>query len=451
MSSVNLSTVNTVISSASNFDDPGNLHILTKALKESNLGAVFYADAIEDLPSAADTKIGALYYVNELKKLLVRGRDDWESVVLPSSLVDVENYDGGKIYGWGCAVNSLNSLLINTSYFPKTCPTAFIGITQSNFCEIELSETKVTALSEISVGECRAYTWGCYAFTGGIPYNSSCWVRDTIDAASTWCGNHFIYNDNTMYAIGCFFYGSSGLGAGTYFNGLEVQVTGTGWEKVSSKLYSVAALKTDGSLWTWGLNDRGQLGQGNTTNLCFPTRVGTETWCEVSVGGCTMLAIKSDGTLWSWGWNCTGALGVGFRSSSNICAPTKVVTDCSNWCAISISDSVAGGITREGELFAWGNAVATGTGAACGNIDRPAPVISGASNWCRVATAKTGTMAAIKTDGTLWGWGWNNVGQAGNGDYGSGKVQLLPAKVCGIQGRWVEVSGGYATFMAIWK
>ena len=97
--------------------------------------------------------------------------------------------------------------------------------------------------------------------------------------------------------------------------------SGTTWSLVSAGYYSMMAVKTDGTLWSWGDNYFGQLGL-NATNpygRSSPTQVGVgTTWSKVSAGQNNALAIKTDGTLWVWGHNNYGALGLGdlvYRSS----------------------------------------------------------------------------------------------------------------------------------------
>jgi len=71
------------------------------------------------------------------------------------------------------------------------------------------------------------------------------------------------------------------------------------------------ALKSDGSLWTWGVNNDGDLGDGTTTDRHSPVRVGTDTWLAIASGSAHSAAVKSDHSLWTWGSNTRGQLGIG--------------------------------------------------------------------------------------------------------------------------------------------
>ena len=132
---------------------------------------------------------------------------------------------------------------------------------------------------------------------------------------------------------------------------------------MSTFTYGTIATKTDGTLWTWGINEYGQLAQNNLTKYSSPTQVGSDTtWSSslnASISRYQVAAIKTDGTLWSWGLNSNG--GVGDNSRTNRSSPTQI----------------------------------PGT------------------NWRQVAMADDGSRIATKTDGTLWAWGDGSKGQAG--------------------------------------
>jgi alpha-tubulin suppressor-like RCC1 family protein len=86
----------------------------------------------------------------------------------------------------------------------------------------------------------------------------------------------------------------------------------TNWKQVSSKNSQTACVKTDGTLWAWGLNTNGELGLGDIIRRSSPVQVGSLTnWKQVACGvGCTF-CIKTDGTLWAGGTSSTGQLGQG--------------------------------------------------------------------------------------------------------------------------------------------
>lgn len=84
-----------------------------------------------------------------------------------------------------------------------------------------------------------------------------------------------------------------------------------GWTKILAGDHHTLAIKDDGTLWSWGFNNDGQLGNGTLTNSPIPIKISTYQWIDISAGAAHSLAIKSDGTLWAWGSNVYGQLGDG--------------------------------------------------------------------------------------------------------------------------------------------
>lgn len=200
---------------------------------------------------------------------------------------------------------------------------------------------------------------------------------------------------------------------------IPTQVTaGAGaWKQVASgrdtsSLFS-GAIATNGSLWTWGRNTNGALGQNNNQNCSVPVQVGTLTnWSKLSLGNFNGLAIKTDGTLWAWGWNGNGALGIN-NSEAYLSSPVQVGTD-TNWAQVDTTNGRATFAVRtDGTLWAWGQNIFGGLGLG-NTITRSSPTQVGAlNNWSQVAGITNEGGFAVKTDGTLWAWGANNQGQLG--------------------------------------
>jgi alpha-tubulin suppressor-like RCC1 family protein len=109
----------------------------------------------------------------------------------------------------------------------------------------------------------------------------------------------------------------------------------TTWSKVAAGNFHSLAIKTDGTLWSWGRNSEAQLGLGDTSARSSPVQVGAlATWAMVSGGGSFSLAVKTDGTLWAWGENSYGQLGLG--NQSQISSPVQVGTK-TNWLSTGFS------------------------------------------------------------------------------------------------------------------
>ena len=216
---------------------------------------------------------------------------------------------------------------------------------------------------------------------------------------------------------------------------------GTNWKQVSSGRVHTAAIKTDGTLWTWGRNLYGQLGINDTTDRSTPvtTFAGGSNWKQVSCGWSHTTAIKTDGTLWTCGYNVEGQLGTNDVESRS--TPVTTFAGGSNWKSVA----VAGGwyhtaaIKTDGTLWIWGNNTYGGLGTNdTTHRSTPVTTFAGGTNWKQVGTGYRHTVA-IKTDGTLWTWGFNNYGQLGINDTTS---RLTPVTTFAGGTNWKQVSCG---------
>ena len=110
---------------------------------------------------------------------------------------------------------------------------------------------------------------------------------------------------------------------------------GTTWKSVACGGYATAAIKTDGSLWVWGGNSNGQLGINNTTSKSTPvtTFSGGNNWKQVACGRFHTAAVKTDGTLWCWGRNNEGQLGDNTTTQRNI--PVTTFAGGNNWKSVT--------------------------------------------------------------------------------------------------------------------
>ena len=209
------------------------------------------------------------------------------------------------------------------------------------------------------------------------------------------------------------------IGNGTALNrSSPVQIgAGTNWptgSSISSSYlaaggYSSYAIKNDGTLWAWGDNTNGQLGDGTVIVRSSPVQIGAETnWAYVSANGNSAFSIKTDGTLWAWGYNVNGELGLG--NTAHRSSPVQIGAG-TNWKSVTVSMSATHAIKTDGTLWAWGlntyGQLGDGTTSS-----RNSPVQIGAgTNWKDVRGAGYFyTTGGIKTDGTLWGWGYYQFG-----------------------------------------
>ena len=199
--------------------------------------------------------------------------------------------------------------------------------------------------------------------------------------------------------------------------GFEITNTATGWDGADfDDVFVRKDCFLEGGLWLWGNN--GILGNNNQDNPSSPVQTisGGTNWKSIDQTGIvTSAAIKTDGTLWMWGDGAYGTLGNGLSGATvNRSSPVQTVSGGTNWKSISNGWFHTAAIKTDGSLWLWGYG---GTGALGDNtrINRSSPVqtISRGTNWKSVS-AYMNTIG-IKTDGTLWTWGRNVFGELGSG------------------------------------
>lgn len=259
----------------------------------------------------------------------------------------------------------------------------------------------------------------------------------------------FVKSNGTLWSWGQndYFRGPGVLGHNDTVNrSSPTQVgVGTTWLKVSSaygySTQSAAAIKSDGTLWTWGRNNYGQLGiNAGDTNVSSPTQVGALTnWSKVWCNAAFMLAIKNDGTLWSWGINGAGQLAQ--NNTANKSSPVQIGTN-TNWNTIAGSSQSGTATTTDGKLFWWGGNYDTFfSGVAYSSSPTQ---IGSATDWLMVSYESAlriaaGTISA-PTANTLWTWGYNGDGYGG---YGNNTTFTSPKQV-GSKTTWVYPGKGAA-------
>jgi len=251
-----------------------------------------------------------------------------------------------------------------------------------------------------------------------------------------------IKSNGTLWSWGRNATGHLGLGNTTDYSSPKQVGALTNWLSVSGGLNSALAVKTDGTLWAWGSNGSGQLGVGDITNRSSPAQVGALTgWSSVSIGYLHTAAIKTDGTLWMWGINSYGRLGLG--NTTDYSSP-KQVGSLTTWLRAVASNYHTAAIKNDGTLWAWGKNSSGQLGQGnTTNYSSPKQV-GALTAWSSVVVGYNHNIA-LKTDGTLWGWGVGYNGQLGLGnttDYSS-------PKQVGALTNWLSIVAGYINSAAI--
>jgi alpha-tubulin suppressor-like RCC1 family protein len=240
----------------------------------------------------------------------------------------------------------------------------------------------------------------------------------------------FLASDGTVWSWGSNQYGQLGNPSAPATSSTPLQVpTLANAVAVASGEHHALALLKGGAVWAWGRNNSGQLGDGTLINRGSPTQVVGLTNIVAVEGGLThSLALRSDGTLWAWGDNTAGQLGDGTTIHRSL--PVQVV-GLSNVVAMAGGFQHSVALRSDGTLWAWGRNFAgeLGDGNAPNNSSLPVQV-SGLTNMVALSTNGNHTLA-LRADGTVWAWGYNANGQLGNG---TSSYQRFPGQVSGLTG-----------------
>jgi alpha-tubulin suppressor-like RCC1 family protein len=263
--------------------------------------------------------------------------------------------------------------------------------------------------------------------------NCQCWQSLTS-------GGFFslaIKNDGTLWAWGSNQYGQ--LGDGTLidkYTPIQIGV-GNNWASISAGYHHSVAIKTDGTLWAWGQNTSGQLGDGTLINKNIPVQIGSATnWLNASPGLYHSLALTVNNELWAWGNNLSGELGDGTFITKTI--PTQI-GNAVDWFKINGGGYHSLAIKNDGSVWSWGINL-EGQQAISpiffGPVNTPTQILSGV--WTDIASGVFHCMA-VKNDGTLWAWGSNLYGQFGDG---TNTDSFIPVQIPGVS-NWSKISAGY--------
>jgi hypothetical protein len=200
-------------------------------------------------------------------------------------------------------------------------------------------------------------------------------------------------------------------------------------------------LKADGTVWGWGYNINGQAGdaKGGPVTVAPVRFSGLNGVVAIAGGGAHSLAVKADGTVWAWGFNQYGQLGNG--SNTNSYAPVQV-SGLVHVIAAAAGDHYSLGLKADGTVWAWGRNTEGELGNGT-NAETNLPVwVQGLSGIIAISAAPAvgpNHSLALKADGTVWAWGYNSSGQLGNGGTTNSNV---PIQVPGIQGAIAIAAGG---------
>jgi alpha-tubulin suppressor-like RCC1 family protein len=309
-----------------------------------------------------------------------------------------------------------------------------------------------------------------FYYTTAIKTDGTLWAWGSIPTTTFAAGNDWkqvsslalnvaaIKTDGTLWTWGNGAYGQLGNNDTT---DAETPITtfagGTNWKQVSSGYRYTSAIKTDGTLWVWGEGLNGRLGTNAVTDKSTPvtTFAGGTNWKQVSCGRFHTAALKTDGTLWTWGSGDYGILGNAAVTDRS--TPVTTFAGGTNWKQVSSGQFHTAAIKTDGTLWSWGQPLFGVLGINLGfpfydvSTSTPVTTFAGGTNWKQVSCGGAHT-AAIKTDGTLWVWGYGPYGSLGidavSGPYGI-PIILTPVTTFAGGTNWKQVSAGFFDTAAI--
>ena len=346
--------------------------------------------------------------------------------------------NNGTLWAWG--YNNYGQLGLNTSTLYSS--PVQVG-TLSNWAQISSGYQHTAAVQSPGT----LWTWG-FAAQGQLGNNSTTNFSSPIQvgALSNWtqvaCGYRFteaVQNPGVLYTWGANSFGQLGLNTSTVSTSSPITVLSPSplpWTQVAGGGYTTVAIQSPGTLWAWGLNTYGQLGINTSINAySSPVQVGAlTTWTQVACGYYHTTAIRSPGTLWSWGLNSNGQLGL--NTTVGVSSPVQVGA-LTTWTQVACGYYHTMAIQNNGTLWSWGNNLVGGLGLnTTGNYSSPVQV-GALSTWTRIIGGQYAS-AGIQSNGTLWTWGNNNSGQLGLSDITN---RSSPTQV-GTLSAWTQLAIG---------
>ena len=363
--------------------------------------------------------------------------------------VRIEPFTEGGLWTWG---QNTNGRVGDNTTISKSSPVQTVS-GGTNWKQVACGDEHNAVIKT----DGTLWTWGLgtQGQLGDNTTTSKSSPVQTISAGTNWRmvsagGNHTaaIKTDGTLWTWARNAFGS--LGDNTTIDRsspVQTVAAGTNWKLVSCGRSHDAAIKTDGTLWTWGRNDFGQLGDNTTINKSSPVQTvsGGTNWKLVSCGGYHTAAIKTDGTLWMWGRNSYGRLGD--NTAINKSSPVQTVSGGTNWKLIAGGTYHTAAIKTDGTLWTWGmnDNGQLGDNTAI-NKSSPVQTVASGTNWKFVDCGGARRIDTIKTDGTLWTWGVNFFGTLGDNTRIN---KSSPVQTVASGTNWKMVAGGQYHIIAI--
>ena len=347
-------------------------------------------------------------------------------------------YDG-TLWGWGYNA----SYRIDGSEINRLTPVR-IG-TASNWVSVSSSATHSVAINS----DGKIYAWGSNTYgqlgNGQIsssmsPVQENTYATDWASVSAGWQFTVAIKTNGEIWTWGLNQYGQHALGTEDSDNTHRAPSKSLdgNWTSVSAGTFHIAAIKDDGTMWTWGKGGSGQLGHGLSTNSSVPVQENTKAtnWVAVSAGHLHNIALNSLGDIYTFGANTYGQIGDGSSGASRV--PKQLGSD-KNWTSVSAGYDMTLAKSSTSELWATGSNTYGQLGD--NTLEKKkilTKVDTNATNWLILSSGRYFNIVS-NSDGELWSWGRNGFGELGTGsiDYETSPKQELLAAT-----DWLDVGVG---------
>ncbi len=212
------------------------------------------------------------------------------------------------------------------------------------------------------------------------------------------------------------------------------------WKAIGGGESHTCGVGTNGTMWCWGYNGFGQLGDGTEDDHRRPNQVGSATnWKTVAVGTYHSCGLRTNDTLWCWGMNGYGQIGDG-NGGFNVEQREPVRVGSSTWTSVTLGEYHSCGVRSDGSGWCWGNNSNGQAGDNTAGTNRLDPVrVKGTGDWSSMSAGGAHS-CGLKTNGSAWCWGYNGSGEVGDGT--TDNSRLRPVRV-GTATNWTSVAVGY--------
>ena len=209
---------------------------------------------------------------------------------------------------------------------------------------------------------------------------------------------------------------------------------------IAGGYYHSLGLDKNGRVWGWGHNYYGQLGDNSITSRCTPVSILglNKTFCSIAGGQYHSLGIDNNGRVWGWGLNDQGQLGdnsVKLRRT-----PVSILGLNKTFCSIDGGGSKSLGLDKYGRVWCWGSNFFGQLGDnSTTNRCTPVSILGGNKTFCSIAGGYRHSLGLDK-NGRVWGWGYNGRGQLGDNSITD---RCTPVSILGVNKTFCSIVGGY--------